>query len=173
MPVLTDLDDPIRNPDRLRAIARFDLSDATLGTQLSELARVTAESLGRPMGLITIVLDSAQLFAGRHGLDHWLGETPGTPIEWSFCANVVRRGCEYVVPDALVDAEQRDNPLVAIDGIRSYAGVPISSDDGHVIGAACVLDRQPFTPSPDAVEQLRWSAVTALALLEERRHPLG
>ncbi|GAB7189952.1 hypothetical protein NUM3379_06580 [Kineococcus sp. NUM-3379] len=39
-----------------------------------------------------------------------------------------------------LDPGTADDPLHLIDGVRSYAGVPLRTSSGHVIGAVCVLD---------------------------------
>src|SRR3954469_14579287 len=118
----------IDNLGRLTVLASIDIDNAELRQHLTEITERTATRLGQPISLVSMVLDSAQLFLGAHGVAGWLSDVGGTPIEWSFCANVVITGDQYVVPDATTDARQATNPLVRADGVRSYAGAPIVVD---------------------------------------------
>ncbi|GIM89021.1 GAF domain-containing protein [Paractinoplanes toevensis] len=156
---------------RLAALAEIDIDNPELRGKLDALAERAASRLGRPVGLISMVLDSSQFFAGSHGLEGWLAELGGTPIEWSFCVNAVRSGQPYVVPDARADPLQSSNPLVCADGVRSYAGVPIVLD-GEVLGAHCVLGYAPGDFSPADLEELRRGAEEIVALLAEYRLPV-
>src|SRR5690349_8260946 len=115
----------IHSPERLAVIGGIDLDDAELQRRLNAIAERTATRLHLPISLVSIVLDTAQVFLGAHGLHGWLADAGGTPVEWSFCANAVTSGRPYVVPDAAADPRQATNPLVTADGIRSYAGIPI------------------------------------------------
>ncbi|GAA2640511.1 GAF domain-containing protein [Paractinoplanes durhamensis] len=155
---------------RMAVLAGIDIDNPELRRRLDALSERTAALLGRPSSLVSMVLDSAQFFAGSYGLDGWLGEMGGTPIEWSFCVNAVRSGQSYVVPDAAADALQSGNPLVYIDGIRSYAGVPLVVD-GEVLGAHCVLDKAPGEFTPDDLGELRRGADEIVALLSSYRLP--
>ncbi|MBG0568733.1 GAF domain-containing protein [Actinoplanes aureus] len=133
-------------PDRLEVMAGIDLDNPELRHRLDHIAKRTADRLGQPIALVSMVLNNAQFFPGSYGLQGWLDELAGTPIEWSFCVNAVNSGTAYVVSDATTDVDQSTNPLVTIDGVRSYAGVPIVVN-GAILGAHCVLgsDPRPFT----------------------------
>lgn len=137
-----------RVPDRerLTEIAELDLFGERGRTLLDRAAARAAQRLGAPMAAVSVVLDGAQVFAGRQGMTGWLAQAQGTPVEWSFCATTLRTRAPYVVPDAGADVMQRTNPLVRRDGVGSYAGVPVTTSAGHVLGACCVLgpQRRPF-----------------------------
>ncbi len=133
----------LTDPERLRDVAAIDLDHPELRRRLDEIAARTRHRLGLEVGLVTVVLDCAQLVVGSAGLEGWIAQTGGTPAEWAFCAQLVGTGRPYVVEDASGDDLQKDNPLVTIDGVRSYLGVPLVSEAGHVVGGHCVLTFQP------------------------------
>ncbi|MEU4621997.1 GAF domain-containing protein [Actinoplanes sp. NPDC023801] len=155
-------------PHRFAVLAGIDLDDPELRRRLDAIAERTAHRLGQPIGLVSMVLNTAQVFPGSYGLQGWLAEMAGTPIEWSFCVNAVTSGAPYVVPDATEDVKQAGNPLVTVDGVRSYAGVPIVVD-GAILGAHCVLGPDPRAFTEADLAELRRGADEISALLEEYR----
>ncbi|GAB7189713.1 hypothetical protein NUM3379_04190 [Kineococcus sp. NUM-3379] len=160
---------PLPDAARLATQAMYDLDNPVLRQRLDELSARTAAALERPVGLTTLVLDGAQVVAGSCGVTGWIAEAGGTPAEWSFCAHAVSSGEPYVVPDARHDPVQRENPLVTVDGFASYAGAPLATADGHVIGAHCVLDLRPHELDERELGVLRRNAAEAVAILEDFR----
>ena len=161
--------DPLKDPDRLREIVELDLLSLRADALLERLAREAAERLDLPIGVVTIVLDEAQYFRATHGVGGWMAASRGTPVEWSFCRNVIRRRGDFVVENAAEDAIMRNSPLVTIDGIRCYAGVPLTSSRGQVLGAFCVQGTQERRFTQEDLELLRGMAAQAVLHLEESR----
>jgi GAF domain-containing protein len=161
--------DPIVDPNRLEALAALRLHEPAARVLLNGLATQAAEMFQLPVGLVSIVLDDAQWFAGNHGLGGWLGDVGGTPIEWSFCSHVVRNDAPLVVPDAHDDPRFATNPLVTEEGIRCYVGTPLVTRGGHVIGALCVIDVAPRAVEESEVQRLRALAAETMTSLEMRR----
>lgn len=161
--------DHLADYNRMSAIARFDLLDPDLIKQLDEVCRQTMAILGRESSLVTIVLDSAQLVLSSAGLSGWICDIGGTPIEWSFCGHTVSRRATYVVEDATTESAHQDSPLVTQEGIRAYAGHPLTTPDGHILGVHCVLDSQPHTFTQDELAHLQSAADAIMRLLSQHR----
>jgi GAF domain-containing protein len=90
-------------------------------------------------------------------------------VEWSFCATSVRTRDAFVVESAATHPYHATNPLVTQDGVRCYAGVPLISSRGHVLGNLCVVGLEERTFSPADVEVLRDLAREAVRRIEARR----
>ena len=161
--------DPISDAERQFDIGELDLYSAGTRERLDAAARTAAERLGLPVGLVSIVLEGTHFNAGVHGLTGELAQERSLPVEWSLCATVVRRCEPYVVEDAAGDPAHRDNPLVGDGSIGSYAGVPLVSRRGHVLGAYCVMTDAPRRFTGEEVEQLRVLAADVVAELERCR----
>jgi GAF domain-containing protein len=162
--------DPLYDEARLREIIDLDLLAPDVDPLLADIATEAAERLGLPVSLISVVLDEALHVAGFHGPDGlWLDETRGHPVEWSFCATSVRTRDAFVVENAEVHPEHQTNPLVTQDGVRCYAGVPMISSRGYVLGNLCVvgLEQRPFSEADVTV--LRDLAAEAVRRIEQRR----
>jgi GAF domain-containing protein len=154
---------------RLREIVELDLLSPGVDDILQATVVEAAGRLGLPQSMVTVVLDQAQFFAAHHGLDGWMAESRGTPVEWSFCALAVASGKPFVVEDATTHPLTRDNPLVANDGIRCYAGIPLVSARGHALGTLCVIGKEPHAFSAADLETLHALSDQAVRRIEERR----
>jgi GAF domain-containing protein len=158
----------IYDATRLAEIARLGLDNPDPDPVLAEAVRAAAAAVGLPIGLVTVVLDEAQFFVASAGLEGWLSETQGTPIEWSFCRFPVAERAPFVVDDAEANERLRDNPLVRHDGLRCYAGVPLVTAFGAAVGTLCVAGPNPHAFTAEDVETLRHLAGTLMTYLEER-----
>jgi GAF domain-containing protein len=164
-----DTTDPITDIGRLLDLSNYDLQSPEVRDKLHEFAHQAAAKFAMPIGLVSIVLDSAQFMAGMYGVEGWMAEAEGMPVEWSFCAQAVRTGHPYIVEDAEVDPLQCDNPVVTVDGVRSYAGAPLISPEGNVLGAFCVVGVEPRHFTDDEIRELVAMAFEVVAELNKHR----
>ena len=161
--------DPLHDEARLAEIAELGLVGDDLDPILQDIARRAAAAMGLPVSLVSVVLDEALHVAGSHGIDGlWLGETRGHPVEWSFCATSVRTRDAVVVEDATKHPYHRANPLVTQDGVRCYAGVPLVSARGNILGNLCVVGLEERTFTGAELEVLRALAHEAVVRIETR-----
>jgi GAF domain-containing protein len=85
------------------------------------------------------------------------------PLGTGFAARTVRE------PDVLMIRDTAGDAQLGASGIRFYAGAPITTRDGHVLGALCVMDRKPGELTDQQIESLRALSRQAVAQLELRR----
>ena len=154
--------------ERLAEVARLGLDRPAADAVLSAAVRAAAGALALPIGLVTIVLDEAQFFLAHTGLDGWMAETHGGPVEWSFCRFAVAAQAPFVVEDATVHPLVRESPPVTLDELRCYAGVPLVTSRGVAVGTLCVAGTEPRTFADADVETLRALAADVMAHLERR-----
>jgi GAF domain-containing protein len=166
---MTMTPDPVRDASRLAEIAELDLLGDEVDAILQQIATEAATTLRLPISLVSIVLDEALFVAAAHGLTGWVAEVRGHPVEWSFCATSVRTRAEYVVPDAATDPATKDNPMVRQEGARCYAGVPLISSRGFVLGNLCVVGGEPRAFTSGELDALRALGRKAIAHIEARR----
>jgi len=167
---MTVSSDPLHDAARLQEIADLGLLSSDVDPILSDVASRAAASLGMPVSLVSVVLDEALQVAASHGIDGlWLNDVGGHPVEWSFCATSVRTRDAFVVPNTHVHPEHRTNPLVTQDGVRCYAGVPLISSRGFVLGNLCVVGMEERTFTEAEIGGLRDMAAEAVRRIEARR----
>jgi len=130
---------PPNEAARLRRLKALGLLDSDPSETYSRVVRLAARLLNTPIAAISLVDDDRQWFLARTGLT-----LAQTPREDAFCAHTICGEGSFVVQDASADPRFESNPLVlAAGGIRFYAGVPLRLDDGHGLGALCVIDDKP------------------------------
>lgn len=150
---------------RLRELASYDILDSDDEPQFDALVRLAAQILGVPTALISLIDADRQWFKARYGLD-----ARQTPRDTSFCGHVVASQVAVVVRDAHEDPRFFDNPfVVGAPHVRFYAGMPLASKDGFVLGTLCAIDLQPRELSEVQLDCLRTIADQVMALLELRR----
>lgn len=167
--MMTGTPDPVHDPARTAEIAALGLTAAEVDDVLQHTVDEAAARLRLPTALVSVVMDGAQWFAAHTGLSPWMAEARGTPVEWSFCANAVRSGDAFVVEDATTHPLVKDNPLVHLDNIRCYAGIPLTTSRGITLGTLCVIGTEPRSFTEAEMETLRGLAHTAMEHIEARR----
>ena len=154
---------------RLQEIAELDLFSDNLKLLVDDLATMASEQLDLPNCAISIVLDEAQFFLSLHGPQTpMIEESGGTPLEWSFCQHVVKSQAPFIVPDATKDEKMKNSPLVTVDGTRCYAGVPLITSKGFVIGSFCASGTHGRDFTKEEIEYLRKMAAKAMRRIEAR-----
>ena len=128
----------LANPARLAALHKTGLLDTPEEERFDHFTRLAALILGVSTVVISLVESKRQYFKSASRSN---GTPPAgwNPLEASLCQDVVASGKPLVVNDvrATPDLCDRNTP------VRSYAGVPLTTDDGHVLGALCALDGEP------------------------------
>ena len=141
---------PLDEPQRLIALNRYDLLDTPPERAFDHITRLAARVLGTPISLVTLIDENRQWFKSRYGLD-----APWTRRELAFCSYTILDTETLVVPDAMADDRFAANPLVTGDpNIRFYAGAPLVTPEGHVLGTLCVIDRSPHPEFSDEQRRL-------------------
>jgi GAF domain-containing protein len=160
----------LRRPERLADVARLGLDQEIDRHFLNDVVERVAVLLDTPFAVLDVLLDEAQVFlAGVGPMPRWVAEAGGTPVEWAFCRPLIRERVARTVPDLAADELFRTNPLVYAEGVRAYAGAPLISHTGQVLGGLCGIDVRPRTFGPDDLARLQELADEAVERLEAHR----
>jgi two-component sensor histidine kinase len=153
---------------RLETLAAYQILDTGADAAFDGLTALAAHILGVPIVLISIVDADRQWFKSHHGL-----AVTETPRDVSFCGHVVTSDHALVVSDARADPRFADNPLVTGEPrVRFYAGMPLRTRDGFVLGTLCAIDHAPRELSGEQQGLLAVLAHQVSAQLELRRRNL-
>ncbi|MBB3048664.1 diguanylate cyclase (GGDEF)-like protein [Litorivivens lipolytica] len=150
---------PENEAERLEELLALEVLDTPNEDRFDRITRLASRLLHKPIALVSLVDADRQWFKSRTGLS-----ATETSREISFCGHVVQNAEPLIVEDTLLDPRFADNPLV-VSGLemRFYAGFPLFSKQGCVLGTLCVIDQK-----PSALSTSDRRALTELARLVER-----
>ena len=153
---------------RLAAVARTALLDTPPEEGFDRLTRMAARLIGAPVSLITLVADDRQFFKSAMGLPEPWASRRSAPTSYAFCRQVAVSGEPLIVEDTRRHPVLRTDPAVREFGWIAYAGVPLVTRDGWVVGAFSVVDGMPRLWSERDVSLLRDLAACAATEIEIR-----
>lgn len=154
---------------RLAALRRYDILDTPAETEFDDCARLAAQICDTPIALISLVDAERVWFKSKIGF-----EPNEMPRHQSFCQHAIHAQGLFTISNALKDERFRNHPMVSgAPGIRFYAGAPLTTPDGHAIGALCVKDtvRRRLNPAQreallrlgrQVIAQMQWRAAKRL-----------
>jgi sigma-B regulation protein RsbU (phosphoserine phosphatase) len=108
--------------------------------RFDRITRLAARVFHASWSSITVLDGDQAWFPSAQGFD-----IPLMPREDTFCSRTTHNARLTVVPDAALDPDFAGLPAVVNDGIRFYAGVPLTDQLGNVVGVFCVYDHTPRT----------------------------
>lgn len=151
---------------RIAELASYSFLRSTNDDSFSHVVSLTARVFGVPTSLLSFVDVETQWFPAHIGFDQ-----RETSRDLSFCAHALDSEDVLVVPDAQVDLRFRANDLVTgAPYIRFYAGAPLVTSGGHILGTLCIIDQKPRSNfSKEDRETLRLLAKLAMDQMEMKR----
>jgi diguanylate cyclase (GGDEF)-like protein len=162
------LEAAVKLPARLGALVAEGLLDGRPEPLFDRFARVAARSANTPVALVSLVTDERQYFAGMHGVPQPVADERETPLSHSFCQHVVANEAPLVISDARLDPVLCSNLAVVDMDVIAYAGFPIVTPEGHVLGSLCAIDDTPRVWDPAHLDALADIAVLVGNELDRR-----
>src|SRR4028119_1660468 len=124
------------DPARVAAIADYEIVDTVSEAEFNHIVELTASLFQTPASMISIIGEEFQFFIARTGL-----EVSSTPVAVSFCVNALESDKPFVINDVRENDCFASNPLVlGPPYIRFYAGAPLRTASGLVLGTLCIID---------------------------------
>jgi diguanylate cyclase (GGDEF)-like protein/PAS domain S-box-containing protein len=150
---------------RLEALLRYEILDTAPEAEFDDFTALACSICGTPMAVITLLDENRQWFKSSVGL-----EVTETPRAIAFCNFTVAHRAFFEVQDALKDPRFSNNPMVlGKPNIRFYAGMPLITPQGDVIGTLSVIDCKPRKLTGQQEQVLGMLARHVMVLLELRR----
>lgn len=160
---------PAEEEARLQALQASGALDPGNSVHLDRVAHTVAEAMDMPIGMVSLIDDSLQLWKGAWGLPAELEKSRQGTRETSICTHVVAANAPLVVEDTARDPRFAKNPFLRENEMRFYAGVPLRTMSGQVIGSLCVIDLKPRTLSPRELKLMQVIADELMAELAKGR----
>ena len=124
--------------------------------ELQRLASVAQETFGVELAVVTL-LDNDRVWYAMHTevLPAYI------PSELSYCKYTAVNGGPMIVPDARIDPRFSENPIVDVAMMPFYAGYPLESSTGEIIGSFCLHAAEPRPETSIPLDELRDLALQA------------
>jgi EAL domain-containing protein (putative c-di-GMP-specific phosphodiesterase class I)/GGDEF domain-containing protein len=152
--------------DRLRALRDLNLLNTPPSESFDRITRMASQLFSAPISAISLTDENRQWFKSRVGCG------PEIPRYKAPCAEVTRIADILVVPDLTKDC-RFEGGYLADNGVRFYAGAPLTTRDGFTLGSMCVLDTKPrMSATVEDAAALKDLAAMAMAQIE-LQHSFG
>lgn len=157
---------PENETRRLESLYQLNILDTAAEDAFDALTQLATMICGVPISVISLIDIDRQWFKSKQGISD-----DQTARDVSFCAHAILQPNKILhVADATLDPRFADNPQVmAENGIRFYAGVPLTLDEGLALGTLCVVDTVSKNLTQQQLTALQLLANQVTKLLEARK----
>lgn len=151
---------------RIEELLSYQILNSSTEDELDDITEIASLICDFPISLITLLDDKTQWIKSKKGI-----EIENIDVKDSFCKHTLNKPDDiFVVENAALDPLFKDNPLVNNHpNINFYAGVPLVSKNGFVLGTLCVLDNKPRTISENQKKTLHILAKKAMQFITTRK----
>lgn len=141
--------DPVIEKERVEAVRELDLLDQLPAERFDRIVALCRQIFDIPKVGVNLIDEDRQYTVSAVGLP--LGDAPRAE---SMCTFTIEGPELLEVRDTLADPRFREHPATR-DGVRFYAGVPLSVADGRRVGALCLVADEPRALTPGQRALLR------------------
>lgn len=161
---------PENDHKRVEALVSTNVLSGEYREDLDALAKRAADVFNVKFAVISAIDTCNEFIIGQSI------ELPGTmtrdgsdmitmPRSEAICDHVVSSGETLVVNDTKRDPRFSDHPAIELWNTRFYAGAPLETADGSVLGALCLLDLEPRKLDDEEINLLHTMAADVVALI--------
>ncbi|CAA9392721.1 MAG: hypothetical protein AVDCRST_MAG22-710 [uncultured Rubrobacteraceae bacterium] len=156
-----------RELERLAALEYLGAARPEADHVLQELVDEVRGVFGTDLCMVNLILSDVQYFRAWSGdLAEDLAEARQDPRGRSMCRYVIEDEAPLVVEDFLATERFKDQYFCVNYGIRFYAGTPLVTSDGQVVGTLCLLSTRPTTFGEEQMRVLGAFARAVVGRLE-------
>lgn len=146
----------VYDPERLAALAGYGILDTVPEMGFDDLVFLAAQACNVPVALVSLVDRDRQWFKARVNFPPC-----ETDLNSSVCKFALAEPDILQIGDLTADPRTRANPLVTGEPfIRFYAGAPLRTAEGQVLGSLCVIDK---VPRPEGLSDVQADALRRFA----------
>lgn len=161
---------PENDVARVEALAATEALGGHAREELDALAKRAADVFDVKFAVISaidaeheFIIGQSTELPGRSTQDG--GDMITMRREDAICDHVVASGERLVIDDTERDPRFADHPAIRLWRTRFYAGAPLTTADGLVLGALCLLDTEPRGLNDEELTLLDTMAADAVSLI--------
>ncbi|SIS58120.1 EAL domain-containing protein [Salimicrobium flavidum] len=125
---------------RLGELHRLNLEGFDFSERYDRIVEIVSRTFSVPTAILSLLTKDQQVYKSSVGLPELFAELGGMEIENSTCGGMIETEKPLVLPDLNLMAEERYKYFVREYGYQFYAGVPLITKNGEIIGSLCILD---------------------------------
>jgi signal transduction histidine kinase len=141
---------PLNDEERLRKLYKYEILDTPADKTFDKIAILAAQIFDTPSAFVSFV-DQDRVFV-KAKVD--AADVLDVPEE-AIATLAVLSADTTVFPDIHLEPILKATPLVAETSVRFYAGAPIKTPDGHLLGTVSVVDAVPRVVTEKQLEMLK------------------
>lgn len=154
---------PADEAERLAALAAYDILDTAPEEAFDRVVRLASAFYDADLAYVAFIDATHQ----------WIKAAIGTlpqvlPRKRSICDAIVSTGEPLIIGDLQNDSRMVGHPILGQLEHRFYAGAPLKTPDGHILGTVCILRRSPGDPGTFGIAPLLDLASIVIDELELR-----
>lgn len=151
---------------RIEELLSYQILNSSNEDELDDITEMASLICDFPISLITLLDDKVQWIKSKKGI-----EIENNDVKDCFCKHTLDKPDDiFVVENAAINPLFKDNPIVQNSpNINFYAGVPLVSKNGFVLGTLCVLDHKPRTITENQKKTLQILAKKAMQFMTTRK----
>ncbi|MEO7213576.1 HAMP domain-containing sensor histidine kinase [Mucilaginibacter sp.] len=143
---------PLNDEERLRKLYKYEILDTPADKTFDKIAILAAQVFDTPSAFVSFVDQDRVFFKAKIGTVAGLSELP----EATIATLAVLSADTTVFSDIHQEPMLKNTPLVVPDNVvRFYAGAPIKTLDGHLLGTVSVVDAVPHVATKKQLEMLK------------------
>lgn len=142
---------PTNENERIQKLYTYDILDTPSEITFDKIAFLAAQIFNTPIAQITFVDDERVFFKTN------ISPLEATEIDRkdSFCSTAILNDGVTLFEDLLAVPSLQKNPFVTMqNGVRFYAGAPLTTIEGLKLGTVCVLDVKPRKVTQQQLQML-------------------
>ncbi|MBD0831415.1 GAF domain-containing hybrid sensor histidine kinase/response regulator [Aestuariibaculum sediminum] len=149
---------------RLKQLHFYNILKTSKEDQFDNITQLISYQINIPVVLITLIDQDRIWYKSKTGIDI-------KSIHRKFSPNnyVINNKSPLIIEDLKLDEQFTNNPLIKKHDFRFYAGVPIVTPKGQIIGTLCVYDILPKKTDKCLIDVLTMYARTIMDLIILKR----
>lgn len=156
------------DPQRLAAVRESGLLDTPPEEAFDRMTRLAAKLTGAPATFMSLLDKDRDFYKSSYGLGESISS--GRQLNGrTFCHFSLVSKEAVVLEDVTQLPVFRDVPTVQSLGIRAYAGIPLKTQEGEVLGSFCAVDFKPKQWTERDIEVLVELAHSAMREVQLRK----
>lgn len=149
---------------RINELLSYKIMDTDPEYELDDICKIASYICGTPISLITFIDAERQWYKSRIGL-----ENNEVLREKSICQHVLNTPEEILIVTDIAQDERFTDVVSENPKLRFYAGAPLTSPNGHVLGTLCILDKKPRKITSNQIAALKLLSKKIMDYLNTRK----